>query len=129
MEEKRFIEILNNNNKNLEEMVDKKIKDNNVVLEEMMDRKIKDNNVVLEEMMDRKIKDNNVIIEEKIRHNYILFEHTYGQKIDALYDKIMLDNQIREKREKEIDEYIEKNEKKFLSHEFRISKLEEAVNL
>ena len=138
MDEKRFKDLLFENNKYLiQEMdvrIDSKIKENNkYLIQEMdvrIDSKIKENNEYLfqemDKMMDKKI------FESERRQNQKLakLEHEYGDKISAIFDKVMsIDEKLSDTRGLSI-----KNENKLNQHDdmlfsqgYRISKLEEQV--
>ena len=67
-------------------------------------------------------------IEEKIIDNNFYFEEKYGKKIDAMFEKIMMDDQKNDKKFDEYENYKALNNKRLLSHEVRITNLEKAVN-
>ena len=153
MDEKRVVELMeeNNeklykvmeiNNQKLVDMMDKNneklcelMKINNQKLANMMDEKIEANNEKISIMIDEKIKENNKILdkrfdqlEEKIIDNNFYFEEKYGKKIDAMFEKIMMDDEKNKAEHKEFENYMALNNSKLLSHEVRITKLEKTVN-
>ena len=123
MDEKRFVELLEINNKKLInefnskfEQIDKKIE----VFGNKVDQRFKN----LENKLDREVDR----LEVKIMDNSCYFEETYGKKIDAMFEKIMMDDEKNKAEHKEVENYMELNNSKLLSHEVRITKLEKAVN-
>ena len=71
------------NNEKLSVMMDEKIEANNEKISVMIDEKIKENNKILDKRFDQ--------LEEKIIDNNFYFEEKYGKKIDAMFEKIMMD--------------------------------------
>ena len=158
MEEKRFQELLLKNNKYLiqeiDERMDQKIKENNEhLIQEMdrrMDQKMKENNEYLiqemDERMDQKIKEKNEhliqemdrrmdkkLFESERRQNQKLavMEHTYGEKINATFDKILsIEEILLDTRAQSINNqnFLQKHDDVLFSHDFRISKLEKQIN-
>jgi len=116
MDEKRFVEILENNNQNLIKEMDRRMAD-----------KIKDNNKMLIEMMDRRF---NEMEQKRIDDNFY-FEHTYWDKISIIFDKLQLmeeKHELEKAEAEKIQQKIEHNSAKLMSHDFRISKLEPNIN-
>lgn len=120
MEEKRFIELMEANNEKLYKVMDEKIEANNEKISVMIDGKIKENNKILDKRFDQ--------LEKKIIDNNFYFEEKYGKKIDAMFEKIMMDDQKNDKKFDEYENYMALNNKRLLSHEVRITNLEKAVN-
>lgn len=118
MDEKRFIEILENNNKKIFEkfeQIDKKF--------EKVDERFND--------MDKKINENMEKLEIKIMDNACYFEVTYGQKIDAIFEKLQINDETLVKEKKDYEKFkkrFEHNDIILASHDFRIQKLEQQVN-
>ena len=56
------------------------------------------------------------------------FEENYGRKISAIFDKLQLNDQMKDIEKAELDKYIENNVARLISHNVRITKLENAVN-
>lgn len=123
MDEKRFVELLEINNKKLInefnskfEQIDKKIE----VFGNKVDQRFKN----LENKLDREVDR----LEVKIMDNNCYFEETYGKKINAMFEKIMMDDEKNKAEHKEFDNYMALNNSKLLSHDVRITKLEKTVN-
>lgn len=131
MDEKKFVEILENNNQKLIEMMDIKVENNNQkLIEEMdkrMDSKIKNNNKQLIEEMNRRFDE----MEQKRIDDNFYFEHTYWDKISIIFDKLQLmeeKHELEKAETEKIQQKIENNSAKLMSHDFRISKLEQNIN-
>lgn len=121
---------MDENDERLERKIDKKL--------EYLENKIDENREYLEnkidenrEYLENKIDENHKYLEKKIVDNAFYFEHTYGEKISAIFDKLQLNDDLKkienEENEK-IQEQIEKNSAKLMSHELRISALEKKFN-
>lgn len=66
-------------------------------------------------------------MEQKRIDDNFYFEHTYGEKISIIFNKLQLMDDIKEQENKENQKYknkIEHNEDVLAMHDFRISKLE-----
>ena len=123
MDEKNFEKLLLKNNKMLvEEMdkrIDEKLEQNNKMLIERMDGRFDEVNHKFEQMEQKRIDDN------------FYFEHTYGEKISIIFDKLQLMDDIKKIEEKETQKYrkkVEHNGDVLALHDFRISKLEKKIN-
>ena len=70
-------------------------------------------------------------LETKIIDNGCYFEVTYGEKIDAIFERLQIndDTSIKEKRDYEkFKKKLEHNDIILASYDFRIQKLEQQVN-
>lgn len=76
MKEKRFVELLEENNKKIRKLID----DNTQTILTITNKRIED----LEQKIDEKIMDNNFYLEK-----------TYGDKFDSMFEKIMLMDEIK----------------------------------
>ena len=151
MDEKRFVELLEINNKKLInefnskfEQIDGKLVQIDSRFEqidgklvqidkrfEQIDRRFEE----LDNKFDKKI--NNLEckldkeirrLEEKIIDNAFYFEENYGKKIDAMFEKIMMDGEKNKVEHKEFENYMALTNSKLLSHEVRITELEKTSN-
>ena len=128
-----------------EERINKRIDDSHKYLEQKIDnvqanleQKLEDSHKYLEQKIDdvkvsleEKINDSHKYLEQKIIDNGFYFEHTYGEKISAIFDKLQLNDDLKkidEKENKKIQKQIEKNSAELMSHELRISKIEKEIN-
>ena len=151
MDEKKFVFLLNQNNDKLLNVLDTKIQENNEKLLNVLDTKIQENNEkllnVIDTKLDTKIQENNEkllnvidskietkiesklsIIEQKMMDGFFYFEENYGKKIDIIFEKIQLDNEMNEIKYKEFEKNINHNESTLMSHEIRITNLEKSLN-
>lgn len=126
MDEKRFVELLEINNKKLInefnskfEQIDKRFEQIDERFEQV-DKKFKN----LENKLDREVDR----LEVKIMDNNCYFEETYGKKINAMFEKIMMDDEKNKAEHIEFENYMALNNSKLLSHEVRITKLEKTLN-
>ena len=76
---------------------------------------------------------NQKIIESERNQNRKLayFEHVYGEKIAAIFDKLKLNDDIRDSEkldQEKLKKEIELSSAKILMHDYRISKLEKNVS-
>ena len=135
MDEKKFEEILVKNltqtEKKMEKIMDEKIETvlvkNLAETENRINSRMDERITTLERKMDQKYD----LLEQKIIDNGFYFEHTYGEKISAIFDKLQLNNdlkQIEDAESKQIQKQIENNSAKLFSHEIRISKIEKEIN-
>ena len=127
MDEKKFEELLIKNNTNLiaemDKRMDKRFEENNkMIIEEIdkrMDKRFDEVNKRFEQMEQKRIDDN------------FYFEHTYGEKISIIFDKLQLMEDIKKIEDKENQKYrkkVDHIEDMLMSYDFRISKLEKKVN-
>ena len=103
------------NNKLLQIMEVKNNKLKQEIFEEM-DRRF--------EKIDEKFKK----VDEKIIDSNFYFEENYGRKIDIIFEKLQLEDEKKDVKIKEFEEFKSQNNAKLLSHDVRITKLEKVVN-
>ena len=143
MDEKKYKELLIENNKHLiqemdartERKMSKMIKENNEYLiqeidartERNMSKMIKENNEYLIQEIDKKIFDS----ERRQNKKLAVMEHTYGDKINAIFDKIVsIEEILLDTKAQSVSNHIhlQKHDDTLFSHNFRISNLEKQVN-
>ena len=115
MDEKRFEEILVKNlaetenriNKGVDEKIETILVKKLTETEKRINKRIDDSHRYLEQ----KINNVQANLEQKIIDNGFYFEHTYGEKISAIFDKLQLNDDLKkidEKENKRIQKQIEK---------------------
>ena len=67
-------------------------------------------------------------VNEKIIDSNFYFEENYGRKIDIIFEKLQLEDEKKDVKIKEFEEFKSQNNAKLLSHDVRITKLEKVVN-
>ena len=67
-------------------------------------------------------------VDEKIIDSNFYFEENYGRKIDIIFEKLQLEDEKKDVKIKEFEEFKSQNNAKLLSHDVRITKLEKVVN-
>lgn len=140
IDEKRFIEILENNNKKIFEkfdQIDKRFEQVDERFNQMdkkFDKKIGKLEIKMNENMSKletKINGNVDKLETKIIDNGCYFEVTYGQKIDAIFEKLQINDETLVKEKQDYERFkkrFEHNDTILASHDIRIHKLEQQVN-
>ena len=141
MDEKKFVELLDlnngkllkimetNNNKLLQIMEVKNNKLKQEIFEEM-DRRFERVNKRFDEVDRRfeKIDEKFKKVDEKIIDSNFYFEENYGRKIDIIFEKLQLEDEKKDVKIKEFEEFKSQNNAKLLSHDVRITNLEKVVN-
>ena len=92
-----------------------------------MDKRFEENNKNLITEMNKRFDE----MEQKRIDDNFYFEHTYGEKISIIFDKLQLMDDIKKIEDRENQKYREKIdhvEDVLMSYDFRISKLEKKVN-
>ena len=120
MDEKKFVELLDLNNGKLLKIMET---NNNKLLQIM---EVKNNKLKQEifEKIDEKFKK----VDEKIIDSNFYFEENYGRKIDIIFEKLQLEDEKKDVKIKEFEEFKSQNNAKLLSHDVRITNLEKVVN-
>lgn len=139
MDEKKIEEYINRFNKNFEEFeknhkseMDKYVEEFNKKFESYMakiDKRLEESENNLNKYM---VESNKQFEESERRQNGRLayIEQTYGDKINAIFDKIMVMDEYIQENNKELKKAIQKLEKHddiLYSHNFRITNLENKI--
>lgn len=120
MDEKKFKELLLENNNCLVQEMDTRTEKN-------MSKMIKENNEYLVQEMDKKLFES----ERRQNKKMAVMEHIYGEKINAIFDKIVsIEEILLDTKAQSISNqnFLQKHDDMLFSHNFRISKLEKQVN-
>lgn len=145
MKEERFLELLEQTLDKRFDEYDKKMDNRFESYDKKLERMFEENNKKLIALindsaetilaitnkkiddLDKKIDENYEKLEQKIIDNNFYLERTYGDKIDAMFEKIMMMDKMKYDDHKEIknlDKRIDYNHTVLGSHDIRITKLE-----
>lgn len=64
-----------------------------------------------------------VEFKDEMREKLFVFEHDYGREIDAIYDKVVLNEELTKKELAEIKKNVEKNEMRAFDNSVQISSI------
>ena len=62
-------------------------------------------------------------VKDEIRDRFFCFEQDYGKKIDAIYDKVILDKEMTDIQLKEIKEHIKQSDLRIFDNSVQINSI------
>ena len=62
-------------------------------------------------------------VKDEIRERFFVFEHDYGQKIDGLYDVVVLNKQIADNKIEELEQKVGANDMRIIKNSLDITAL------
>ena len=128
----------------MEELIkslDKKLDEKFKIMEENIDKKFDEKFKIMEENMEKKFDKKLAELEDKFEKRFtemkkeildkqFVFEQSFGQKIDMIYDAVTLEldkNIEKSQKIRRLDERMDNSEARFFNHEKRISSLERKI--